>query len=403
MPHTRSVSIGIFVGAGSRYEDEANAGASHYLEHILFKGTERRPEPQMISSAIESVGGILNASTDREATIFYTKVAQDHFALGLDVLTDMVLNPLFNADEMERERGVIIEELAMTYDQPDAFADLLIDEALWPEQAMGRDIGGTKESVSAISRQALQEYHARQYVPGNVVVSVAGNVTHDEVVTLLDEHMGAWKVGTPIEWQAVRPAAAGNRVSLGTRKTDQAHLCLAMDGVSSVAGDRYAVDLMNTVMGEGMSSRLFMEVRERRGLAYEVHSSSMHYRDCGALVVYCGVDTAKVDETVGAVLGEFAKLRDDVPEEELHKATEFAVGRLGLRLEDSRAVMGWLGGHELLRGFITTLDQVVEDLRAVTPEQVRQAANMYLGNGGYRFAIVGPYRSEARFRKLLAV
>ena len=402
MPHTRSVSVGIFVGAGSRYEDEVAAGASHYLEHVLFKGTERRPEPQMISGAIESVGGILNASTDREATIYYCKVARDHFPLALDVLSDMVRHPLFASEEVERERGVIIEELSMTYDQPDAYVDLLIDQALWPEQAMGRDVGGTKETVGAISRQALIDYHACQYVPNNVVISVAGNIEHDEVLARIAEVTGDWQAGEPLGWEPVRSASGGVRVNLGTRKTDQAHICLAMDGVPNTASDRYAVDMMNAVMGEGMTSRLFMEIRERRGLAYEVHSSSSHYRDCGALVVYCGVDTAKANDAVKSVVGELEKMRAGVSEEELSRAVAFATGRLDLRLEDTRAVMGWMGGQELLRDEVLTPDEVVAGVRAVSTEDVGAAANTYLGDGGYRLAVVGPYRSEERFRKLIA-
>jgi predicted Zn-dependent peptidase len=402
MPHTRSVSIGFFVGAGSRYEDDAAAGASHYLEHVLFKGTEKRPEPQLISGAIEGVGGILNASTDREATIYYCKVARDHFPLAFDVLSDMLLHPLFAADEVERERNVIIEELSMTYDQPDAFADLLIDQTLWPDQAMGRDVGGSKESVGAISRKALVDYHAKQYVPNNVVVSVAGNITHAEVMEAVSDAMGEWESGSPLGWEAVRPAPGGTRISLGTRKTDQAHVCLAMDGVSNQAPDRYIVDMMNAVLGEGMTSRLFMEVRERQGLAYEVHSSAMHYLDCGAFVVYCGVDTSKVDGALKAVLGEFEKLCDGVTEEELTRAREFAIGRLDLRLEDTRAVMGWLGGQELLRDRVHTPDEVVAALRTVTTDEVGQAARTYLGDPSYRLSVVGPYRSDARFQKLLA-
>lgn len=402
MPHTRSVSVGIFVGAGSRYEDEAHAGASHFLEHMLFKGTEKRPEPQMISGAIESVGGVLNASTDREATLYYARVARDHFDIALDVLSDMALHPLFKPDEVERERGVIIEEISMIYDQPDAIADLLIDQALWPDQAMGRDVAGTKETISALSGQALADYHAKQYVPGNAVVAVAGNVEHAEVVAQVAERMGDWSGGPPLGWEAVRPAPAGVRVNVGNKSTDQAHLCLAMDGVSNVADDRYAVDLMNTVLGEGMTSRLFMEVRERRGLAYEVHSSSSHYRDCGALIIGCGVDTAKVNDAVEAIVGELDKMREGVPEEELERAVEFAVGRLYLRMEDTRSVMGWIGGQELLRGTVRTPDEVVADVRAVTLQQVTDAARKYLAPGSFKFAVVGPYRSEARFRKLLA-
>lgn len=401
MPHTRSVSVGIFVGAGSRYEDDALAGASHYLEHVLFKGTEKRPEPQLIAGAIESVGGIMNASTDREATIYYAKVGRAHFALALDVLADMILHPLFTDHEVERERGVIIEELAMTYDQPDAFADLLIDQTLWPDQALGRDIGGSRESVGAISRQALIDYHAQQYVPNNTVVAVAGNYTHEEVLALVEEQLGAWEGGAPLGWEPVRPTARDSRISIGNRKTDQAHICLAVDGISAMAPDRYSFDMMNAVMGDGMTSRLFMEIRERRGLAYEVHSSSMHYRDCGALMVYCGVDTAKAEETIQAVLDEMTKMADGVSSEELAMSIEYACGRLDLRLEDTRAVMSWLGGQELLRDEVIEPDTIVAELRAVTTDQVVEAARKYLKNPSYRLAVVGPYKSDAAFQKLL--
>lgn len=402
MPHTRSVSVGIFVGAGSRYEDDAIAGGSHYLEHVLFKGTEKRPEPQLIAGAIEGVGGIMNASTDREATTYYAKVARDHFPLALDVLSDMVLHPLFADHEVERERGVIIEELAMTYDQPDAYADLLIDEALWPQQAMGRDIGGSRESVGAITRRALIDYHAKQYVPSNTVVAVAGNVTHEEVLALVGEQMGGWADGTALDWQPVRSIDHGTRITLGTRPTDQAHIALAMNGVSAEAEDRYALDMMNSVLGDGMTSRLFMEIRERRGLAYEVHSSSMHYRDCGALFVYCGVDPSKTEETLTSVLEELRKMSGGITPEELTRSIEYSVGRLDLRLEDTRAVMGWLGGQELLRSEVQEPDALVARLRAITPDQAVDAARTYLDDASYRLAVVGPYEDDAMFQRLLA-
>lgn len=402
MPHTRSVSVGIFVGAGSRYEDDPIAGASHYLEHMLFKGTEKRPKPELISGAIESVGGIMNASTDREATVYYAKVARDHFPLAFDVLSDMVLHPLFAEHEVERERGVIVEELAMTYDQPDAYVDMLIDEALWPKQAMGRDIGGTRATVGDISRQALVDYHQVQYVPGNVVVAVAGNVTHEEVLNLVGEQMGAWRDGEPLTMEPVMLNLDGPMVSIGNKKTDQAHICLALNGVSAEADDRYALDMMNAVLGEGMTSRLFMEIRERRGLAYEVHSSSMHYRDCGALVMYSGVDTAKAEETVTAMIDELQKMTQGVSEEELQRSTEFAVGRLDLRLEDTRAVMSWIGGQELLRTEVQEPDEVVASLRKITTTDVMNAAKTHLTGGKFRLAIVGPYKSAARFKKLIA-
>jgi predicted Zn-dependent peptidase len=402
MPHTRSVSIGIFVGAGSRYEDDAHAGASHYLEHMLFKGTEKRPEPRLISSAIESVGGMLNASTDREITVYWTKVARPNFELGLDVLMDMVLHPTMPADEVERERNVILEELAMTNDQPDARVDLLMDETLWPSQAMGRDVGGSKESVLGISREMLTKYMQNQYRPNNTVIAVAGNVTHQEVLESVGALVEGWKPGKSLSMEPVREAPVGVRVAVENRKTDQAHVCLAFPGVSMVDEQRYPLDLLNTVLGEGMSSRLFMEVRERRGLAYAVHSGSAHYRDTGAVVVYCGVDPTKTDEAVKAILGELNKIKETIPEEELASAKSFVGGRLLLRMEDTRAVMGWMGGQEILLDRVLSPDEVVARLNQVTAEQIAEVAQKLIVPESFSMAVVGPYRSEARFRKLLA-
>ena len=402
MPHTRSVSLGVFFGAGSRYEKDKDAGLSHFLEHMLFKGTKRRPEAQMISSAIESVGGMLNASTDREMTVYWIKVAQDHFPLALDLLSDMVLNASLDPDELERERSVILEELAMTYDQPDALAFLLIEQTLWPGQPMGRDVGGTKESVQAITREALVAYRGRQYVPNNAVFVVTGNMGHHQVVEAVEAQLGQWAPGTPLEWYPAQPPANGTQVAVEHRKTDQAHLCLAFPGLSAEDPRRYALNLLNTVLGEGMSSRLFVEVRERQGLAYEVHSSASHYRDCGSIMVYSGVAPSKVDAAMGAILGELDRIREGVSKEELSKAKEFVSGRLLLRMEDTRAVMAWLGVQELLRNLVRTPDEVVELMRQTTVAQVREVGQALFTSEAYRLAVVGPFRSDTRFRRLLA-
>jgi len=369
---------------------------------MLFKGSEKRPEPRLISSAIESVGGMLNASTDREITVYWTKVARPNFELGLDVLVDMVLHPTMPLDEIERERNVILEELAMTNDQPDARVDLLIDETLWPSQAMGRDVGGSKESVMGISREMLSKYMQNQYRPNNTVIAVAGNVTHQEVVESVGALVEGWKQGDSLSMESVREAPVGVRVAIENRKTDQAHVCLAFPGVSMVDDQRYPLDLLNTVLGEGMSSRLFMEVRERRGLAYAVHSGSAHYRDTGAVVVYCGVDPTKTDEAVKAILGELKNIKETIPEEELANAKSFVGGRMLLRMEDTRAVMGWMGGQEILLDRVLSPDEVVERLNQVTAEQITEVARKLMVPETYSLAIVGPYRSEARFRKLLA-
>ena len=403
MPHTRSVSIGIFFGAGSRYEQDAQAGASHFLEHMLFKGTGRRPAPAMISGPIESTGGIINAATDRELTVYWVKVARAHFPLAIDLLSDMVLHSTMLVEEMEKERMVILEELAMINDAPDSKVEQLIDEQLWPGHSMGRDVGGSRESVGQISREQLVDYHHSQYVANNMVVSVAGNIAHQEVVDAVLHHMGEWRAGTPLDWERLNGHPAMQPlVALERRKTDQAHICLAFPGVSAVDPRRYPLDLLNTVLGEGQTSRLFLEVRERRGLAYDVSSSSAHYRDCGSVVVYCGVNPAKAEAALQAIVSELDRLREGVDEQELRRAADFTTGRMLLRLEDTRTVMSSLGGQELLLDNVRTPDEIVEAVRRVTPEQVREAADALLTRGAYRLAVVGPYRSDARFHRVMS-
>lgn len=403
MPGTRSVSICVFVGAGSRYEEDAQAGVSHFLEHMLFKGTHRRPTSVHITSAIEEVGGMLNGSTDREVTNYWCKVASPDFHTALDVLIDMVRDSLLDPLEVEKERNVVVEELSASNDYPNYRAELLIDEMLWPNQPMGRDVGGTKESVRGITRGMMADYLQGQYVASNVVISVAGDATHQEVVEAVAPLVDRWSQEAPRAWiPATHDDQTEPKVRVEYRKTEQAHLLLALPGISTYHPDRYALDIMSTVLGEGMSSRLFVEVREKRGLAYEIHSSTSHFRDTGSFVVYCGVDPKKAAYAVQTVLSELHRLKDGVPAEELERAKGLAKGRLLLRMEDSRAVAGWIGAQELLRDQVLTVDEVVEQINAVSSGDVGRVANEHLVQEKLNLAVVGPFRTDRPFRTLLS-
>lgn len=404
MAHTRSVSTCVFVGAGSRYEEESQAGISHFLEHMLFKGTHQRPSSSDISSAIEQVGGMMNASTDREVSSYWCKVAQPHFHRSLDVLVDLVRNPILNPEEVEKERTVVQQELSMTNDHPDYRVETLADEMLWPNQPMGRDIGGSRESVQAIVPQMLSDWFRSQYVPSNVVISVAGKVRHDEVLEALAPLVEGWPEGTPQTWHPATHQDRGvPQVRTEWRRTEQAHMCLALPGISNRHPDRYALDMMSTVLGEGMGSRLFLEVREKRGLAYDIHSMVTHFRDTGSIVVYFGVDPKKARRTAQTILGEFRRMKAGVPDEELRRAKELAKGRLLLRMEDTRAVAGWAGAQELLYGRVLTVDDVVKKVEGVTTEDVERVANEFLVPEKLNLAGVGPYRSGRQFQALLKV
>jgi len=401
MAHTRSVCISIFVGTGSRYERTEEAGTSHFIEHLCFKGTDKRATAKEISEAIEGVGGMLNGGTDKEITVYWCKVARPHFSLALDVLVDMLRNSKFDGQSMEKERRVIIEELNMSMDSPPQRVNLLIDEVLWPDQPLGHDVAGSKETVSALSRQTLLDYRAHQYVPNNAVVSVAGDISHEEVLASLISASGDWHQGVPQPWFSAQDSQETPRLCLERRDTEQAHLCLALRGLSYLHPDRFNLDLLNVILGEGMSSRLFLEIRERQGLAYDIHSYADHFLDSGAVTIYAGVDLKRIDSAIEAILAELRRLKDEVPEAELTKAKELTKGRLMLRMEDTRSVSGWMGGQEVLTGRILTVDDVVSIIDAITIPDLGRVAQALFTTEKLNLAIVGPFPSAERFQCLL--
>ena len=402
MPHTRSVAVSIFVGAGSRYETDTQAGLSHFVEHLCFKGTERRPTPQEISEVIDSVGGVMNAATDRELTVYYCKVGRPHFDRALDVVTDLVRHPLMMPEEAEKERQVIIEELAMVADSPSQQVDVLLDETLWPDDPLGRDVAGTEASVRGLSREMAVDYQQRQYVPNNVVVSIAGAVTHEEAVERVERLLGDWARGEPGEWFPAVNGQQSPRVALKYKATEQAHLSLAVHGLPLQHPDRYALSLLSILLGEGMSSRLVMELRERRSLCYDVHSYVSYFLDAGSFSVYVGVDPSRAREALAALVEQLRILRDDgVTDEELSRAKELAKGRMLLRMEDTRAVSDWLGGQELLTGKLRTVDEITDLIDAATTEELGRVARELLVSDQLNLAIVGPFRGDKRFASLL--
>jgi predicted Zn-dependent peptidase len=401
MPHTRSVAVSIYVGAGSRYETAPEAGISHFIEHLCFKGTAKRPQPQLISDAIEGVGGILNAATDREYTVYYAKVAQPHLALALDVLTDLVQAPLFEADELEKERKVVLEELASVADSPGQQADLLLDQLLWPEQPLGRDVAGTNESVSGLTRETVLDYFSRQYVPNNIVVSVAGAIDEDEVNALVDKSLGSMALGAPQPYFPAQNGQTEPQCSVLFKRSEQTHVAMGLHALSLQDPNRHALDLVSVLFGESMSSRLFMELRERKGLCYDVNSYVSHFLDAGSFGVYAAVDPSNGRQAVTALMQELRRLEEGIPEEELHKARELSKGRLLLRMEDTRAVSGWLGGQEILTREILSPEEVVQRLDLLTADDLTRVVQCMLRREKLNLAIVGPHRSERRFLPLL--
>jgi predicted Zn-dependent peptidase len=344
---------------------------------------------------------MLNAGTDKELTIYWCKIARSHFPSALDVLVDILINSLFASDEIEKERQVIIEEINMSLDSPPQRVSMLIDELLWPGQAMGRDVAGTRESVAAISREMMLDYLFRQYQPDNVVLAIAGDIRHKEVVAAVDRAVAGWKKGKPRAGFTPYKDQMGRRVLIEKRDTEQTQLCLALPGLSIVDPRRFKLDLLNVILGEGMSSRLFAEIRDRLGLAYSIQSYAEHFLDNGVLAVSAGVDAKNLPVAVRAILAELTRLKEAIPEAELSKAKELFKGRILLRMEDSRSVSGWMGGQEILTGEILTVDEVITIVDAVTTQELKKLAEELLVGEKLRLAVVGPISPDEPLEELL--
>jgi predicted Zn-dependent peptidase len=401
IPTARSVSTAFFVGVGARHEQERIQGASHFVEHMLFKGTRSRPTAKDVSVSIEQLGGILNAETGKEVTVYWDKLSQRHWSTSIELLADVLRNSLFAAEEVEKERAVIVEELSMLFDSPVDWVHLLIDEAVWGDHPLGRDVGGTRDSVQAMTREDLVGYVDRCYSPHNTVVAVAGPIEHDDIVTRVRELLDDWSPRPAVSWDPVPPGQVGPKFLLRSKDTEQAHVCLALPGVSYADRDRYAFDLLNVILGEGMSSRLFLELREKRGLAYDVHSYVNRFRDTGSLVIYAGVDPGRAINTVETTLEELDKLKSGIPAEEVGRAKDFWKGRMELRLEETRSLASWVGSQELLLDRIYTLEEVVAHIDSVTHDDLVRVSNQYFDRALVNLAVIGPFDDDADFRQFV--
>lgn len=392
MPHVRSATVIIYVRVGSRYESACLAGISHFLEHMLFKGTERRPDPVLISEAIEGVGGIMNASTGRESTDYWVKVPSAHLGLAFDVLADMLRHSLFDPVELEKERHVIVEEIHGIRDTPDDYVHDLVDQALWNGHPLGRPIIGSEETVEAITRDELIAYLHEHYRADRLVIAAAGDLVHEQVVELVEQYFGDLKPGSPGDPHPARLDDAHPSVQLLGRPTEQAHLCLAWPALPYTDERRFVQGMLDAVLSSGMSSRLFKEIRERQGLAYEVYGYLREYADVGQGVVYTGTDVERAERALRAVRNELEKLvREPVPTEELERMKELRVGRIVMGLEDSRAVASWIGGQELVFGEVLTPEEVIARIRAVTSEEIQALAQELFHPDRFALAVIGPF------------
>jgi predicted Zn-dependent peptidase len=400
LPHAQSVAVLVMLAAGSRYETAESGGIAHFSEHMFFKGTERRPTAREIAGAIDAIGGEFNAFTGKETTTYYVKCAAEHRDVALDVLVDMLRNARFLEEEIEREKGVIIEEMNMYYDTPRDFIGGVYESLLWGDQPLGRDIIGTKETIRDATRDTFMGYLGRWYKPSRMVLGVAGRIGNG-LLERAHELLGDLEDAETGEPEPTAPYANG-RVVVATKQSEQAHVSLGVHSLPLDHPDRYAIQLLATALGGGMSSRLFSEVRERRGLAYYVYGLNHSYTDAGTLYAQAGVDIARIDDAVATIAAELRKIAaEPLPADELEKARNFAKGRFVLQLESPQGLMMFGLRKEVLERRTPDPDEVLRGIDSVTSEDVARVASELIASDRLRLAVIGPFDDASRFESLL--
>ena len=391
MPGMRSASITFFFTVGSRYESNTNAGISHFIEHMLFKGSKNYPNAKLISEAIEGVGGVFNASTGKELTHYSARVPGEHLPAVLDVLADMVHYSLFDPVEIEKERSVIIEELSSTHDDPQEWVGLLIDEAMWPRLPLGRDDAGYIETVSNIQRQQMLDHVDEYYRPNSLIISVAGNIDPISIVEKCKRLFSGWEPREHAAWTKCLPPTDTTSIVLIEKETEQVNLCLGTLGIAYSSPDYYTLMLMNAILGDGMSSRLFQTIREEQGLAYDIGSYFNSYAETGNFVVSAGVDPSQVEAAVRAIVHELSSLcTTPVPADELDRIKAYIKGGLLLGLEGTSQVAYWLGSQESLRDKILDVDEITAHIEAVTARDIQCLAQTCFAPQWRHLALIGP-------------
>jgi len=382
MPHVRSVSVGLWVGIGSRRESPEQNGLSHFIEHMVFKGTSKR-SAEDIARSVDSIGGNLDAFTSKELVCFNSKVLDEHLALSFDVLSDLVLNPLF------KEKGVILEELKMDEDSPDYLVHEIFSSNFWKDHPLGKPILGTRDTVKRFDRAMMEGYYRDAYSPANLVITAAGNLTHKTLADLACEYFSDMKPRSPMA--AERPPQTHARITLRNKKSlEQVHVCLGVPSYPLPHEDRFTCYVMNTLLGGGMSSRLFQNIRERQGLAYAVFSELNPYRDTGCLSVYAGTSIESVRQVIESILREFLQLKQErITDEELRRAKDHLKGSLMLSLESTSSRMSNLARQEMYFKRFFTLDELVESIEAVTADDVQRIAQTFFDQKHIGLTVLG--------------
>lgn len=395
----------LLVGAGSRYEDEKNNGVAHFFEHMAFKGSKKYPDTLIISSTIEGIGGIFNAFTSKDHTGYWIKATNEHFETIVDVLADMIQHPLLKEEEIEREKGVIIEEINLYEDTPYRKVGDYFEELLYKENPLGFEIAGTKKTVSSFTRQTFLDYIKKLYHPKNAVLVVAGGLYQvkssklkvQSYLKIIEEKFGEWSNGERASFIPVEEKQDKPQIFVKHKKTEQAHFCLGYRAFSFNDPRKYALSLLSTILGGGMSSRLFIEVRERRGLCYYISTTRELYHDCGNIVTQAGVTNQidKVNLAINLIIKEHQKItKGDLKKEELDRAKELLKGRLLLSLEDSFQLASFLGTKKLLQDKIETPQQIIKEIEKVKAEDIIDLARELFVPERLNIALIGPFEKE---------
>ena len=388
MPHVRSVSMGIWIATGSRRETPEENGISHFIEHMVFKGTSNR-SAEDIARSVDSVGGGLDAFTSKEMVSYNTKVLDEHVPIAFDVLADLVLNPLFRDEDIEKEKGVILEEIKMEVDNPEYLIHEIFSSNFWKDHPLGKPILGTKETVKKFHRDMLREYWGRFYSPANILITAAGNLEHDQIVRLAEDRFNLLPRNGELPPEHP-PKPHARLVFRNKSSLEQVHVYVGMPAYALPHEARFVCYVLNTVLGGGMSSRLFQNIREKQGLAYSVYSELSMYRDAGCLAICAGTSVESAKKVVFSVMEELRQLREDpVPPEELRRAKDHLKGSFMLGLESTSSRMGNLARQEMYFGRFFTLDEMLESIEAVTAEQVQTLAQEFFNPDRIALTMLG--------------
>lgn len=397
-----SVVVDFFVKTGSRSESARENGISHFLEHFLFKGTKKYPSALAISSLIDGIGGEMNANTGKEHTQFYIKAASKHLKLIFEVLTDMLQNPLLDEKELEREKGVIIEEINMYKDTPMMEIENVLERTMWPGIPLGRDIPGTKETVTKFNRKLFLDYINRHYQMPNMILGVSGKYERKQLWSLIDKHWAKHPKKRYYGWERARDRQKSSRLKIEYKKTEQAHLSLGFKSFPYGDKRNAAQSVLSAILGGGMSSRLFIEVRERRGLAYYVRASGSSYQDTGVFNIGAGVQIGKIEEALRVISQELDRIKNQkVGAKELNKAKEYLKGKTTLALEDNQVRLDWFLEHSAFYPKIETPGVVFKKIDAVGASDVQKTASQLFRSQNMTLAVIGPYKSDRQFSKII--